>query len=189
MIRWPVPYRRVLSEGGIGSVCAAERMRTDKRVALKCLDLSVGPAPAAAERLAHAAAARMQTMVLLTEYLEGEPVAAALGGGRTPVQRLIALLPLQADCATNSAANQIQIAHSIAAPELASPSSPALEQRTDVAPAAVSASTVATLPNAAHAERAATPPNPSLTSATMGSIDLRSPSSLTVACQRIGGSR
>jgi hypothetical protein len=100
---------RLLGEGGVGSVYAAEQMQTGKRVALKCVDISTAPDPAAAERLIREAqaAARVrhpnvldiydvgrtgQTMFLVMEYLEGEPLAAALARGRMPVQKLISLL-------------------------------------------------------------------------------------------------
>jgi len=100
---------RLLGVGGVGSVYAAEQTHTGKRVALKCVDISTAPDPAAAERLVREAqaAARVrhpnvldiydvgrtgQTMFLVMEYLEGEPLAAALARGRMPVRKLISLL-------------------------------------------------------------------------------------------------
>lgn len=100
---------RLLGRGAVGAVYAAEHLQTNKRVALKCVDLVQAFDPASAERLLREAqaAARIRhpnvvdiydvghdgkLVFLVMEYLEGEPLSCIIARREVPVHRFIALL-------------------------------------------------------------------------------------------------
>lgn len=100
---------RLLGQGGMGAVFEAEHRDTQKRVAIKCLHPLHAADPAIAERLVREAQATArvrhpnvvdvydvgqdgQTIYLVMEYLDGEPLTEALLRQDLPVHTAIALL-------------------------------------------------------------------------------------------------
>jgi eukaryotic-like serine/threonine-protein kinase len=101
--------RRPLGHGGVGAVFEAENTRTNKRVAIKCIQPAQCSDPESAERLLREAQATSRIrhpnvvdvydvgreadlVFLVMEYLEGEPLSYVLARRTLPMHRLIALL-------------------------------------------------------------------------------------------------
>jgi eukaryotic-like serine/threonine-protein kinase len=100
---------RLLGQGGMGSVYAAENTLTGKLVAIKCMHQEIAANPEAAKRFLREARASArvrhpnvvdvydvlsegEACCLVMEFLEGEPLSALMDRETTPLPHLIKLL-------------------------------------------------------------------------------------------------
>ncbi|MDB4977297.1 MAG: serine/threonine protein kinase [Myxococcaceae bacterium] len=100
---------RVIGEGGMGIVWEAENIGTERRVAVKWLHASLASNPEAAKRLIREATATCRirhpnvvdvydvikegdSVALVMELLEGEPLESVLRRGGIPLHQLVSLL-------------------------------------------------------------------------------------------------
>ncbi|MEY4578094.1 MAG: hypothetical protein RL701_2797 [Pseudomonadota bacterium] len=97
---------RLLGQGGMGSVFAAENTLTGKQVAIKCMHKELAASPEASQRFVREAKASARirhpnvvdvydvlseagSFFLVMEYLEGEPLASLMMRENTPLPQLI----------------------------------------------------------------------------------------------------
>jgi serine/threonine protein kinase len=97
---------RLLGQGGMGSVFAAENLLTGKQVAIKCMNADIAANPEASQRFVREAKASARirhpnvvdvydvisergASFLVMEYLEGEPLSALIMRETTPLSELI----------------------------------------------------------------------------------------------------